>query len=158
MANVKITDLPTKTSVANSDWIVVDDGTTTYKAKKSKVGGTEYQSGGGIDITNNVISSFLNMELLWENPSPDTAFNNQTIALDLADYQLVLGVFKHWWNNSTQVINIFVVGGGGVLVQAPNESASASGRRIVSVSSSGITLSNASDTSGAIPLAFYGIK
>lgn len=40
MANTKITDLPTKQSVADSDYLIVDDGNTTYKAEKSKIAGS----------------------------------------------------------------------------------------------------------------------
>lgn len=36
-SQVEAIDLPEKTTVTSSDYIVVDDGTTTYKAKLSTV-------------------------------------------------------------------------------------------------------------------------
>lgn len=60
--------------------------------------------GSGIDISNGVISSLLNMDLLWTNSSPTSEFIGQTLNLDLSQYSLIYIVVKFSTISSSNVI------------------------------------------------------
>lgn len=51
-------------------------------------------AGDGIEINNNVISSKLNMDLLWTNAAPTNSFEAQTISLDLSIYEYCIVAYK----------------------------------------------------------------
>ena len=51
-------------------------------------------AGDGIEINNNVISSKLNMDLLWTNAAPTSSFVGQTISLDLSIYEYCIVAYK----------------------------------------------------------------
>ena len=92
MANVKITDLPTKQSVASTDYLVVDDGTTTYKAEKSKI------------VSDPIPFSFVGMVIQGTNLTT------------LADVQEIYGSDTTWQLiSSVALASEHVVGNGNVL-------------------------------------------
>ena len=99
-----------------------------------------------------------NMDLLWENASPTSSFAAQTLSIDLSGYKSVIGSFKHFTNDNTQRNYFIQKNGIAHIIQTPNVAASSTPYRTVSCDNQGITLNGGSNTSGAIPIAFYGIK
>ena len=61
-------------------------------------------AGSGIDISNDVISSLLNMDLLWTNSSSTSEFAEQTLNLNLSQYSLIYIVVKFSTSSSSNVI------------------------------------------------------
>ena len=73
--------------------------------------GTTYTAGGGIDITSDVISSFLNKTTVWTNSSPSSSFAGQTVNdLNLSGYSYCLVKFKFYYSTSNYFWAIAKVG------------------------------------------------
>lgn len=127
-------------------------------------------AGNGIDITDDVVSSNLNMDLLWTNSNPDTAFNEQTLNLSLTAYRLVYVEFRQYSGTSNFIGNAFLKLGVNEIVQTINYSGSTNYiiARNLKISDTGVTFgaayvynSYASGTlnnSYIIPYRIYGIK
>ena len=106
--------------------------------------------------------------LLWTNPSPSSAFNPQTISLDLSQYKYVVITYKTYSSHDTtdrgSVFLPLWVGFGCLVVGKPSD---AFFSRTFTLSSTGVSFyiggyvnaSSASDTPDAcIPLKIYGVK
>ena len=77
--------------------------TTTYLASQ-----VNYTKQNGKTIT---VSEALNdlynkknsdIKLIWENPNPTEVFNEQTVELDLSNYEYVIVVLKHYTDGDTK--------------------------------------------------------
>ena len=127
-------------------------------------------AGTGIDITGNVISSKLNMDLLWTNSNTGTAFNEQTLNLNLTDYKLVLIEFKQYSGTSKFISNVFIKLAVDEVVQTINYSGNMNYiiARGLRVNDSGVNFGTAyiynsyasatPDNNYIVPFRIYGIK
>jgi len=111
-------------------------------------------------------SGLTRMTKLWENPSPTASFSEQTVALDLSDYDAVIVSAGYDNSSSHRNINCFTsfVGSSGT-IDMTNYGASAR-QRTFDVATTGIRFtatyfngsSSSIDNTTCIPLAIYGIK
>lgn len=65
MADVKITDLPTTSIVNDTDYLVVDDGNTTYKAQKSNIVNSKPFSFVGMVVQGTNLTSLLSVQEIY---------------------------------------------------------------------------------------------
>lgn len=65
MADVKITDLPTTTTVNDTDYFVVDDGNTTYKVQKSNLTNSKPFSYVGMVVQGTNLTSLLAVQEIY---------------------------------------------------------------------------------------------
>lgn len=99
---------------------------------------------------------------LWENSAPTSAFEAQTIALDLSEFDAISIYFKNK-NNSTVYLSTGIIPVGGEFTLFYITSDPASQRRAGSVSASGVTFAtgyaaSSASTACAIPVIIYGWK
>ena len=100
-------------------------------------------------------------DLLWTNPSPSSAFSNQTVSIDLSNYDAVLILVKHGTAQSADTsydnyhcVYYTPVGTTGAALSAPTQS----NYRTYNVSTSGVQFATASNTSASIPCKIWGLK
>ena len=117
------------------------------------------------DGTNNLFPTS-KMDLLWENVSPSSTFDAQTIALDLNGYAAVVIVlcFNTSAINSISYTKVPITASG-VSVSCFSDTDTHARFRMVSTTNTGITFgggrhSNGTDNNSgrAIPYKIYGIK
>ena len=126
-------------------------------------------AGDGIEINNNVISSKLNMELLWTNAQPLAQYSGGTVSLDLSEYEFVCIVYKLFYSSTTNTsINEFAKKGRNTYTFIG--SAGYIWFRQADVSDNGIVFSNGTryatygsgtetaNSERLVPLYIYGIK
>ena len=99
--------------------------------------------------------------LLWTNPTPSANFSNQTISLDLSDYDAVLILVKHGTAQSADVsydqyhcVCYTPVGVTGAYISAPSQS----NYRSYNVTTTGVTFVTASNVAASIPCKIWGVK
>lgn len=104
-----------------------------------------------------------NMVLLWTNPSPSSAFQPQTISLDLSNYNAALIAFNEDTNGSGAGCMLCLVGKSANFVTAPF-GVGTNYIRKVTVTSSDVQFgqggvgNNAYVPEANIPAAIYGIQ
>ena len=113
----------------------------------------------------NINISGLEMYLLWTNASPTSAFNSQTLTIDLTDYELIViealayitsspnnGIFSSIFKKEIGVTY-------GIVTHYNNNTGDGGVRNITfSNSSIEISASNLNNNSYCIPYKIYGIK
>lgn len=80
MANTKITDLPTKQSVADSDYLIVDDGNTTYKAEKSKIANSTPFSFVGMVVQGTNLTTEASVKAIYGNTTSWSLLSSVALA------------------------------------------------------------------------------
>lgn len=73
-------------------------------------------AGNGIDISNDVISSFSRIELVWSNSSPTTAFASQTVRTGLTNVKAFILFYRVSTNINEPVFSMFVQSNQGLLM------------------------------------------
>ena len=113
------------------------------------------------------------LDLLWTNPNPTSAFNAQTLSIDLSGYESVVIQSKGWFENAEYTpLKILVPKNGNQYIIAGNQhNYTESGKindsigvymRLVTVNDDGITFTNAyvsdsqTNNQACIPLEIYG--
>lgn len=110
-------------------------------------------------------------KLLWTNPSPNLAFNAQTISIDLSDYQCLEYIVKSRGQASgVNPMAIFKAPKGATAFVLPTQETTAVVTRVVTVADNfSVTFGNGnfynftdgySEAGGnyAVPIEIYGIK
>lgn len=134
--------------------------------------GSEKVSGGlevGGDLT--VGGKINNMDLLWTNPSPSSAFASQTISLNLSKYKFVYITFKRTTGTSidSYAMSLFLMKGLSGIAMSYGEAYGIIFRDITSVTDSYIKFGGGSygtasklgittDNNFGIPYKIYGIR
>lgn len=109
------------------------------------------------------------IELLWENASPTTAFAAQTISLDLNDYDEIRIDYRPFYDKTNLKSETCKIGGSAILdlvmsnMGYVNASTVFVGFRGLSATTTSVTFNggynySATDDRCCIPLAIYGIK
>lgn len=123
-------------------------------------------AGAGIDLINNIISSKLNIDLLWTNSATNTDFEGQTLDIDLTSYKLVLVCYcTHKTLRSENWTSVLIKDKQACLFCGTNSFRT----RAVNVTNSSITFYGATTVSAyngvpatdngyVIPTFIYGIK
>ena len=98
---------------------------------------------------------------LWTNPSPSASFANQTVSVDLSDYDAVLILVKHGTAQSADVsydmyhgVIYLPVGVTGAYISAPSQA----NYRSVNVTTSGVQFVTTSAAAASIPCKIWGVK
>lgn len=118
--------------------------------KYGGTGGGAKESGGAVDV-------------LWENPSPDSSFASQTLTVDLAGYDIIYIEYKAI-NSSTFLSGVIDGDSHTILLLAiQNTSNNRNGTRVAtygptSVQFGNCTFNGAQTNTYCVPLAIYGIK
>ena len=114
----------------------------------------------------------LDMDLLWTNASPTSAFAAQTVSLDLSEYSFIMITSKSyaiWANNSGVLFNTFAIVPSSICITSGAHDTSASWVRPVTINSNSAVfgaagiINNTGGTSSQdnymnIPLQIYGIR
>ena len=111
----------------------------------------------------------LDMDLLWTNAAPTSAFAAQTISLDLSNYTMILvkGKYTAYTNSSDNGFGFgfILVGETGSFLVPPNQGTTGMKYRITTVTTTGVTFGagGSDDDSNpnnlrCIPIEIYGIK
>ena len=109
--------------------------------------------GGAIDTA---LQKKVEIKLLWENASPSSSFENQTISLDLSNYNAVIVNLNH--SNSIPAVqsSIFVpIGEQGCMWDSYSESQS---YRIFAVAWTGVIFSQSTGSGYGIPKQIFRVK
>lgn len=121
---------------------------------------------------NELLPDGLQMDLLWTNASPKSAFVSQTISLNLSNYKLAALIFKPYtYYDTSNVFRMLPIGYGGCFVfdKDQNPSSFTVFKRKIDVSISGIVVYDGykemydgmyitSDNGLLIPYEIYGVK
>ena len=108
-------------------------------------------------------SGMLSLDLLWTNPNPTSSFENQTIILDLSEYEFIC--FSYKWVNNTSTIyapqNIFPINGEDYttpLYYYTGSQVSGCYFRQLKADFNGITFNYNNNSSYYIPYQIFGMK
>lgn len=156
---------------AEGDYCTYEGG--LYKFKTAHEGAwdaadvDQIKIAGELSELKNTITNMGNMRMtkLWENPNPSAKFDEQTITLSSADYDLLLIMFTASTGTTRKCSEITLRGFGATLSVAEFTSNSASNRVRYFVYSSttvynvgGGSVNGVSDNTVIIPYRVYGIK
>ena len=143
----KISDFPSVTPTKN-DKILVENGGTGKSARIEDIG--------------KVIG--INMDLLWTNADPYSQFVEQTLALDISNYKLlVIALLPNKGNINNMITNLLIAGinRNRISLSYYNKDTTLSRGFEFNDSSiiiSGATINGSSDDNRFIPYQIYGVK
>lgn len=113
--------------------------------------------------TGTIHKSSSGMELLWTNPNPSSDFGQQTVSLDLSNYELIIVIADNYSSPA-----MATVGGDGNLLTTNYAGNHRIGQRKFTVSTTGVSFENAyysyANENGSVnngmvkPQRIYGIK
>ena len=121
--------------------------------------GTGSGEGGGSVSVDNVVTE----TLLWQNPSPTSSFETQTISIPLAEYDMYKILYAPSTSYVTREMSVDARAGSGCVLIGMWADTDSIFHRSVTGSTTGLTFANAyvnkeKNNAYCVPLAVYGIK